>query len=160
MLERAQFLSRDVILEDGLWIFMPLRVMRRRPAPARAALEDGEALLPWYAFEAVIERSLAMLRGVHIPLSLFVIRSQRIIEGETTAAIAASWCRFGTVGRLPDARIGLLYLGPHERPGDAVLAEYLRRRIERYLPAFDLAVAQGWSDEIEGADDLLNLLDA
>lgn len=131
---------------------------RRRPVAEYLPTDGGEALLPWYAFESAIDRSLAMLRGVHIPLSLFVIRSHRIIQGETTAAIAAAWCRFGTMGRMPDASIGLLYLGPHERHGDAALLAHLRREIERLMPAFDLAVAQCWSDELDGASDLLHLL--
>jgi len=137
---------------------MSLRGMQRRPAPAHAAPDDGAALLPWYAFEAVIERSLAMLHGVHIELSLFVIRSDRTIEGGAMAAIAASWCRFGAVGRLPDASIGLFYLGPHERRGGTALADHLRRRVEHHLRASDLVIAQGWSDEVDGASDLLNLL--
>jgi hypothetical protein len=141
-------------------IAMSLRATRRRPVDARTVPDDGEGLLPWYAFESVIDRSLAMLHGVHIPLSLFAVRSDRIVERQARAAIAAAWCRFGTVGRLPDARIGLLYLGPDERGGNSMLATHLRRQIERHLPAFDLVAVQCWSDEIDGTSDLLNLLDA
>jgi hypothetical protein len=140
-----------------------------RPAARPAIPSDSATLLPWHAFDAAIERSLMMLRGVHIPVSLFAVRLGADGLGEDAEVIGDALSQFGSVGRLADGSIALLYLGPRkaEPDGDLALAWHIRTRIERRLQErgwpllagqLELAAVHGWTDEIAGSADLMRSL--
>ena len=140
-----------------------------RSPSAPGILVDSDTLLPWHAFDADIERSLRMLRGVHIPVSMFAVGLGDVARRSAADAIGDALGRYGPVGRLADGRIGLLYLGPRSREqnGDAILANQVQKSIERRLhergwsalvQSLELAAAHGWSDEIFGSVELIRML--
>jgi hypothetical protein len=110
-----------------------------------------------------------MLRGVHVPVSLFAVSlgDGGRIEAAEIAAEALS--QFGPVGKLIDGRVGLLYLGPRSpnANGDSLLTSHVFSRVEKRLQergwgglcrSLELAAVHGWTDEIAGAADLLRSL--
>lgn len=142
----------------------------RRPTPDPSGFSDSATILPWHAFDAAIERSLKMLHGVHIPVSLFTVRFGELLRGDPAEAIGDALCQFGSAGRLADGRIALLYLGPRSRAGDGdvTLVRHLHSRIEQRLKErgwaalcrnLELAAAHGWTDELDGSTDLVRLLE-
>ncbi|HYB08970.1 MAG TPA: hypothetical protein VEJ16_04815 [Alphaproteobacteria bacterium] len=148
---------------------MSLFTSLRRSPSAAGILIDNDTLLPWHAFDADIERSLRMLRGVHIPVSMFAVGLGEVSRGSAAEAVGDALSRYGSVGRLADGRIGLLYLGPRslEQNGNAVLANQVHKSIERRLhergwsgliESLDLAAAHGWTDEIFGSIELIRML--
>lgn len=150
----------------------PLEMNAHAPAIRQSAytelLSEHDSLLPWYAFAAAIERSLRMLHGVHIPVSLCAIRADRGVPAEALAVVGEALCQFGAAGRLADGSIGLLYLGPHEHDSGGALANFLRKRIESRLHEgglnalgrrIDIKVARRWTDEIDDSSELVSLLD-
>ena len=143
----------------------------RRSLSTPGILVDSDTLLPWHAFESEIGRSLRMLRGWHIPVSIFAVRLGEVARGAAADAVGEAIGRFGTVGRLADGSIGLLYLGPRSREqgGDAILAGQVQKSIERRLHErgwaalshrLELVAAHGWTDEIGGSTELVRMLNA
>lgn len=140
----------------------------RSSAPTRDA-SDSTTVLPWHAFDAAIERSLRMLRGVHIPISFFAVRLGQATYGDVAGLIADALSQFGPVGRLVDGSIGVLYLGPRkpQPDGNAALAQHVRSRVESQLrehgwpmlaKQIEFAATHGWTDEVNGAKDLVRAL--
>lgn len=134
-----------------------------------AERDDSPALMPWHAFDATIERSLRMLRGVHIPISFFAVRLSQASFAEAVGLIGDALSQFGPVGRLADGSVGLLYLGPRKPgpEGDSALAQHVRGRIESRLREhgwpmlvnqIEFAVAHGWTDEVDSVEDLVRTL--
>ncbi|HLI12291.1 MAG TPA: hypothetical protein VKY65_11890 [Alphaproteobacteria bacterium] len=137
-----------------------------RPGHRAAAPVESSNLLPWYAFDAAIERSLRMLRGVHVPVSLFAIHLGGPSRHEATEAIGEALNRFGPVGRLADGGIGLLYLGPRatDESGDEALTNHLHSRVVRRLREsgwtaltrhMEFTAVHGWTDEMASSADLV-----
>lgn len=127
-------------------------------------------LLPWHAFNAAIDHSLRMLRGLHIPVSLFAVRTAGRPTAEAADVIGEALSQFGSVGRLADSSIGLLYLGPRspETGGDDALANHIFRRVERRLHergwsgvcgGLELSAVHRWTDHVSGAAELMRALD-
>lgn len=142
-----------------------LRPAGRKDLPESA----GTTLAPWHAFDAAIERSLRMLRGVHVPVSLFAIRITGMQRDEAATVIGEALSQFGPVGRLGDGSIGLLYLGPRSPnpDGDAALANHVFSRVDGRLQergygalcrSLELAAVHGWTDQIQGSADLIRAL--
>ncbi len=137
-------------------------VTRRAPTSrARSAVPT------WPSFETEIERSLRLLRQLRLPVSLFALPLHDRPGAEAAAAHALAG--LGTVGRLPDGRLGLLYLGPRARgaEGEAQLVKLLYERITRALEeagrpeaAPAIAAIHGWTDELWSAGLLLAALAA
>lgn len=145
-----------------------LRPGPRTGIPANGVPGDSANLLPWHAFDTAIERSLRMLRGVHIPVSFFAVQ---LGTGGAAAAevVGEALSQFGPVGWLADGTVGLLYLGPRppEKDGDTVLTSRVFSRVERRLQecgwaalcrGLELAAVHGWTDEIDGSGDLVRAL--
>lgn len=147
-----------------------LRPGARPGIPGDGFPGDSASLLPWHAFEAAIERSLRMLRGVHIPVSFLAVHLGAGGRGDAAEAVAEALSQFGPVGWLADGSVGLLYLGPRppEKDGDRVLTGRVFSRVERRLHErgwaalcrdIELAAVHGWTDEIDGPGDLVRALD-
>ena len=106
--------------------------------PARE--REVRHLLPRHAFAAALAHSLRLLRSIHVPITLFAVQLPVPGPIEADECVSAALLPFGVVGRLPDGRIGLLYLGPHS-PGEAgeqALAAHLLAKVVGHLRA------QGW----------------
>jgi hypothetical protein len=136
----------------------------------RALDDEAGHLLPRHAFAASLAHSLRLLRSIHVPLTLFAVQlpAQGIVAADET--VSATLLPFGVVGRLPDGRIGLLYLGPHTlgEAGGRALSTHLLDKIERRLrdhgwgalcPGVRLTAVQVWSDAIAHPSHLLQALD-
>jgi len=147
-----------------------LRPGARPGIPSDGFPGDSASLLPWHAFDAAIERSLHMLRGVHIPVSFFAVYLGTGGRGDAAEVVGEALSQFGPVGWLADGSVGLLYLGPRppEKDGDTVLTSRIFNRVERRLQergwaalcrGLELAAVHGWTDEIDGSADLVQALD-
>jgi hypothetical protein len=148
------------------------RFFRTRGARADDPAREREPrhLLPRHAFAAALARSLRLLRSIHVPITLFAVALPARGAVEADACVTAALLPFGVVGRLPDGRIGLLYLGPHS-PGEAgaealaaqLLAKVVRHLRERGWEALSggvrLAAARAWTDAIARPAELLQALE-
>jgi len=135
--------------------------------PARE--REARYLLPRHAFVAALAHSLRLLRSIHVPITLFAVQLPVPGAIEADECVSAALLPFGVVGRLPDGRIGLLYLGPHS-PGEAgkqALAEHLRAKILRHLRdrgwealsrGVKLTMAHAFTDAIAQPAELLQAL--
>ncbi|MFI4989024.1 MAG: hypothetical protein ACHQF3_16480 [Alphaproteobacteria bacterium] len=112
-----------------------------------------------------------MLRHIHVPVTLFAVHlpARGVVEADDTIGEALS--PLGIVGRLPDGRIGLLYLGPHTlgADGDRALCGHILGKIERRLRdqgwgplcrGLSLTAVHSWGDAIAQPAQLLKGLDA
>jgi len=135
----------------------------------RSGEREAHHLLPRQAFADTAARSLRLLRGLHVPVTLFAVRLPPGVIAEAEACVSAILQPFGAVGRLPDGRIGLLYLGPHSpgRAGERTLATHLLARIARRLGergweamsrGVELSAAHAWADAIQQPAELLRAL--
>ncbi len=139
-------------------------------AGSSAPEEKARRLWPRHAFEASMAYSLRLLRQSHVPLTLFAVELPARGLVEANDAVGEALSPLGVVGRLPDGRIGLLYLGPHSLGADAeqVLARHILDKIEGRLRdqgwgplcrGLKLTAAHAWSDAIAGPAQLLAKLD-
>lgn len=148
-------------------MFSQLDARRER---RRAPETEPRYLLPRHDFEATLARNLRLLRGIHIPMTLFAVRlpARGLIDAEEAVGDALSL--LGMVGRLACGRIGLLYLGPHAlgAAGDEALTAHVLGKVERRL--HDLGwgslcrniqfwAIHAWTDAIADASELLRALD-
>jgi hypothetical protein len=122
-------------------------------------------------FETALARCLDLLDGVHAGLALFAVgwRGSSPPPPAAEQAAVSALAPLGSVGRLADGRIGLIYLGPGG--GDRSAAETLRRYVLNRLTdrlteqgwtgcaeMLDLAAAHGWTDQGTGAARLIAAL--
>jgi hypothetical protein len=130
--------------------------------------------MPLPRFETAIDRCLELLRGSHTRVTLFAVAPPVTVSSELEAIICAALAPLGSVGRLPDGRIGLLYLGPHgpDEAGSPRLRSCVSERIERRLldrgwgdhrwgrplPPVRIAAVDGWTDGIGSRRDLIDAL--
>ena len=136
----------------------------------QAVADEARHLLPRQAFAASIAHTLRLLRSIHVPVTLFAVYLPAPGLGAADESVSAALLPFGVVGRLPDGRIGLLYLGPHTlgEAGDRALSTHLLDKIERRLrdngwgslcPGVKLTAVHAWTDAIAHPSHLLQALD-
>ncbi len=136
----------------------------------QAVADEARHLLPRQAFATAVAHSLRLLRSIHVPVTLFAVRLPAPGLGVADESVSAALLPFGVVGRLPDGRIGLLYLGPHTlgEAGDRALSRHLLDKIERRLrdhswdalcPGVKLTAVHTWTDAIAHPSHLLEALD-
>jgi hypothetical protein len=148
------------------------RFFRARRTSADDPARDREArqLLPRHAFDAALAHTLRLLRCIHVPITLFAVQLPARGPMEADECVCTALLPFGVVGRLPDGRIGLLYLGPHSRgeAGECALAERLLAKVVQHLRdqgwealsrEARLMTAHTWTDAIAGPAELLEALD-
>ncbi len=125
--------------------------------------------MPFSCFETTLGRYLDLLRDSHTRMTLFAIEPPMFVSAEIEAVIGAALAPLGNVGRLPDGRIGLVYLGPHgaDESGTQALRAYVSERIDRRLldrgwghqiPSVRIAAVDRWTDGVNGARDLIDAL--
>jgi hypothetical protein len=137
---------------------------------SRAPQREARDILPRHAFEAALANSLRLLRRIHVPLTLFAVRlpAQGLTEAEAVVGDALS--PLGVLGRLPDGRIGLLYLGPRapDAHGEDALSRHVLAKIEKRLQdrgwgslcrGVRLYAAHAWADVVSGPAELIAALD-
>lgn len=125
-------------------------------------------LLSIRGFETALSRCLRTLEGVHAGVTLFAVgwRGSAPPPPDAENAAVAALGPLGSVGRLPDGRIGLVYLGPgggESRQSEALKGYMLDRLAARLseqgraesAAALRLAAAHGWTDQGTTAHRLL-----
>lgn len=140
----------------------------------RATTERGSAvpgvLGPW-GFAASLDRTLGLLGGVHAGITLFAV-SLRAAEPAAEAVMAAALSPLGAVGRLPDGRIGLGYLGPGggaggDGPATERLIASVRARVATRLieegrhgdaERLEVSATHAWTDRVKSAAALIRRL--
>lgn len=140
---------------------------------ARARRPLSSCLMSAPGFDMALGCTLDLLSGVHSGITLFAVSWLLPPPSEVEMATAATLSPLGSVGRLPDGRIGLGYVEPRSPGGDEVhpdtLLALVRDRVERrltdagwsrYAWATRLTTARGWTDEIDGVSDLVARLPA
>lgn len=101
-------------------------LLRRKGGGARPATIVPGMMSPW-GFAAALDRSLGLLGGAKVGITLFAVSHRGAgAGGEGEGAdiaidtfVVAALSPLGVVGRLPDGRIGLGYLGPGGEGGEA-----------------------------------------
>ncbi|MBI1207706.1 MAG: hypothetical protein GC191_10515 [Azospirillum sp.] len=146
-------------------ILAALRRSITKPPPP----PEIRGLLPRRGFEAMLEHILDLLSGIHTPVSLFAVTPPPRAPASLEATIADALAPLGCIGRLPDRRIGLVYLGPRgaEDSNGEALHNLIRARIERRLSdrgwcrqadGVGLAATHGWTDGKAKAGELIAAL--
>jgi len=136
----------------------------------RAVADEAGQLLPRHAFAASVAHSLRLLRSIHVPVTLFAVHLPARGLAAADESVSATLLPFGVVGRLPDGRIGLLYLGPHTlgEAGDRALSTHLLDKIERRLrdhgwgslcSGLEMTAVHAWTDAIAEPARFLQALD-
>lgn len=130
-----------------------------KPIKARRSIAgSGGAAPSWPSFEAEIERSLRLLRPIRLPVTLFALKFPADAAADRAAVDALSG--LGAVGRLPDGRLGLFYLGPRTagESGEAALVKLVYERAARAFAAqgcgaeaLQVAAAHAWTDALTSA---------
>lgn len=135
-----------------------------RPDPAGGILSVR-------GFELALGYSLDLLSGVHTGVTLMAISWPEQAPLDVEAAAAAALLPLGNVGRLPDGRIGVAYLGPrgHDDAGATALSAYVRRRLQMRLSEVGfrrdaervrVVAVHEWTDRVAGARALIAALPA
>ena len=120
-------------------------------------------------FEIMLGHCLNLLRGSHTRVTLFAVEPPGTVPAEIEAVIGDALAPLGTVGRLPDGRIGLVYLGPHGNgeAGTGALHAYVSERIgrrlmdrvwDRHRPTVKIAAVDRWTDNVRSARELIEAL--
>ena len=130
----------------------------KTPVPETAAAIPG--MMSIRGFESALARCLELLDGVHTGLTLFAVgwRGSSPPPPPAEQAVVSALSPLGSVGRLSDGRIGMVYLGPGG--GDGVGTETLRGYVLNRLAGrlteqgwgacaalLDLSAAHGWTDQ-------------
>jgi len=123
--------------------------------------------MPVPRFQAMLDHCLTLLCGSHARITLFAVELPVSVVDEVEATIGEALAPLGSVGRLPDGRIGLVYLGPSGSDGGAELQAYVSERISRrlldrgwgrHVSSVRMAVVGRWTDRIRDARDLIDAL--
>ena len=126
--------------------------------------------MPAARFQTLLNHCLGLLSGCHTRVTLFAVEVPGGSPTEVEATIVEALAPLGGVGRLPDSRIGLVYLGPRGNEDganalDAYVSERISRRLldrgwGRYIPLVRIANVDRWTDTIREAHDLIDALPA
>ena len=130
----------------------------------RTPARPVDHIASWSAFRSEIERSLGLLCHMRLQVSLFSVRIAGMPDA-AAAAIVESLIRLGSVGRLWDGTIGLLYLGPRApgSAGDVTLMRHVHDLIEQKLAVqgfaalggrIEVSATHAWTDTISGVEEL------
>lgn len=154
----------------------PSRLFPGRPLGGR--IDDfpaaPPALMSSRGFELAVEHCLELLEGAHVAVTLFAVgwRSSSPPPPLVERVVADALTPLGSVGRLPDGRIALLYLGPRGDGGrtaagtDALRSYVLNRILHRLTEkgwsvsaaALELTATHVWTDQGVSAAALLRRL--
>lgn len=154
---------------------------RHAATAQRIATLPGERTMPHHrrsptclmsvpGFEMALGCTIDLWSGVRTGVTLFAVSWLLPAPSEVESTAAAALSPLGSVGRLPDRRIGLAYVEPRGSRDDLhpdTVHRIVQNRLERCLTdagwhrfawATRIASARGWSDDMDGPADLINRL--